>query len=110
MTMALTACNNGNKTESTGKKFNPVERQSSMSDDERAEAIAAKRASLDVDMDSILYSHGVRFAIVEPKTGGDITQDIADRISMKMLQIASQNGISGVGSYNFVLGRLSTTN
>ena len=104
MTMALTACNNGNKTESTGKKFNPVERQSSMSDDERAEAIAAKRASLDVDMDSILYSHGVRFAIVEPKTGGDITQDIADRISMKMLQIASQNGISGVGSYNFVLG------
>ena len=103
MTMAMTACN-GNKTENTGKKFNPTERTSSMTDSQREEALAAKRAALEVNIDSILYSHGVRFAIVEPKTGGDITQDIANRISMKMLQIASQNGISGVGSYNFVLG------
>ena len=102
--MTLTACTNGQKSETTGKKFNPTERTSSMTDSQREEALAAKRAALDVNIDSILYSHGVRFAIVEPKTGGDITQDIADRISMKMLQIASQNGISGVGCYNFVLG------
>lgn len=100
--IALTACNNGTKT--TGKKFNPTERTSSMTDSQREEALAQKRAALDVNIDSVLYGHGVRFAIVEPKTGGDITQDIADRISMKMLQIASQNGISGVGCYNFVLG------
>ena len=98
----MTACNNGTKT--TGKKFNPTERTSSMTDSQREEALAQKRAALDVNIDSVLYGHGVRFAIVEPKTGGDITQDIADRISMKMLQIASQNGISGVGCYNFVLG------
>ena len=102
--MTLTACTNGQKSETTGKKFNPTERTSSMTNSQREEALAAKRAALDVNIDSILYGHGVRFAIVEPKTGGDITQDIADRISMKMLQIASQNGISGVGCYNFVLG------
>lgn len=103
--VAMTACGgNNNGTAENKKKFNPVERQSSMSDDERTEAIAAKRASLDVDMDVVLYGHGVRFGIVEPQIQGDVTQDIADRISMKMLQIASENGISGAGSMNFVLG------
>ena len=104
--MAFVSCggnaNQGNTSKS--KKFNPTERQSSLSDSEREAAILRKRASLDVDIETVLYSHGVRFGIVEPKKQGDITQDIADRIAMKMLQIASENGISGAGSLIFVMG------
>lgn len=107
-TATLIACNGGaNQQETattTGTKFAPKERQSSMTDSERKAAIDKKRASLDIDVNTLLNSRGVRFAIVEPIIKGDITQDIADRISMKLLQIASQNGISGVGSYNFVFG------
>lgn len=99
--VAVVACGNtGN-----GKKFDPVERSGKLSIEERDAAIAQKQAELNINLDTLLYSHGVKFAVVEPKVQDeDITQDIADRISMKMLQIASQNGISGVGSYNFVLG------
>lgn len=104
--MAFVSCggnaNQGNT--SKNKKFNPTGRQSSLSDSEREAAILRKRASLDVDIETVLYSHGVRFGIVEPKKQGDITQDIADRIAMKMLQIASENGISGAGSLIFVMG------
>ena len=107
--MLITACNGGgNKQEAstapTGTKFAPTERQSSMTASQREAALAQKRASLDADLNTLLNNHGVRFAIVEPIIQGDITRDIADRISMKLLQIASQNGISGVGNYNFVFG------
>lgn len=98
--MALTACNGNDKN----KKFNPTERQSSMTDSEREAALAKKRAMLSPDLNTVLYSHNVRFGIVEPHIKGDITKDIADRISMKMLQIAAQNGISGAGNMSFVLG------
>lgn len=101
--MTIISCNGQNKSE--GKKFAPQERTSSLSAEERSEAIAKKKAEMEVDVEQLLYSHGVKFAVVQPKLQGeDITQDIADRISMKLLQIASQNGISGVGSYNFAFG------
>ena len=101
-----TACGNGSKNEqeATKNKFNPTERQSSMTDEARQEALAQKRALLSPDFSTLLYSHNVRFGIVEPRIQGDITQDVADRISMKMLQMAAQNGISGAGGMNFVLG------
>ena len=103
MGVAMASCGGQNKSE--GKKFAPQERTSSLSVEERDEALAKKRAEMEVDIEQLLYSHGVKFAIVQPKVEGkDITHNIADRISMKMLQIASQNGISGVGSYNFVMG------
>lgn len=103
MATVIISCNGQNKNE--GKKFTPQERTSSLSAEERNEAIAKKKAELEVNLDTLLYGHGVKFAVVQPKLQGeDITQDIADRISMKLLQIASQNGISGVGSYNFAFG------
>ena len=103
MAMAISSC--GEQKKSEGKKFAPQERTSSLSAEERNEAIAKKKAELEVNLDTLLYGHGVKFAVVQPKLQGeDITQDIADRISMKLLQIASQNGISGVGSYNFAFG------
>lgn len=104
--MALSSCNGNNKEASNGKKFNPTERQSSFSDEERAEAIAAKRASLQLNLDTLLYSHGVKFSVMRPKTQGtDITEDITERISIRLLEIACQNGISGIGENpGFVFG------
>lgn len=94
-----------NSCDSGGKKFAPQEKESKMSDSERADAIAKKRADLNT-VEGQLYSHGVKFSILEPKTvGEDITPDIAQKIGIKMLQIASQNGISGMGTApGFVLG------
>ena len=86
-------------------QFNPQERTSSLSSEEREYRLAEKRAELGFDLDSMLYSHGVKLSIVMPKVQGDITEDISKRMAMKMLQMASQNGMSGLGSCpNFVLG------
>ena len=105
--VALTIMSCGGQ-EKKGTKFAPKERTSSLSDSEREEAIAQKRAELlgGLNLDTLLYSHGVKFSIVQPKLQGeDITQDIADRLVMKMLQMACQNGISGLGTNpSFVLG------
>ena len=94
---------------SNGKKFTPKDRTTTkLSIEERDAAIAQKRAELlgGLNLDTLLYSHGVKFCIVQPKLQGeDITQDIADRIVMKMLQMACQNGISGMGTDpGFVMG------
>ena len=103
--IAIMSCGGQQKQ---GTKFAPNERESSLSDSERKAAIAQKRAELlgGLNLDTLLYSHGVKFCIVQPKVQGeDITQDISDRIVMKMLQIACQNGISGMGTNpGFVLG------
>ena len=100
--LGMAACRGDNK----GAKFAPKERESQMTDSERAEAIAQKRAEVIGGLDTMLYSHGVKFSILEPKTlGEDITPEIAKQIGVKMLQIASQNGISSMGNApGFVLG------
>lgn len=96
----LTSCNNGQE-----KKFNPTERTSSLSNEERELALEAKRAELNVNVDSLIHSHGVKFSILQPKIEGDITNDVADRLCIKMLEMACQNGISGLGTNpSFVLG------
>ena len=105
MAIVIVSCGGQQKQ---GTKFAPKERQSSLSDSERQAAIAQKRAELlgGLNLDTLLYSHGVKFSIIQPKVQGeDITQDISDRIVMKMLQMACQNGISGMGTNpGFVLG------
>ncbi len=105
MFMALSSCN-GNNKEANGKKFNPTERESKFTDEERAEAIAAKRASLLLNLDTLLYSNGVKFSVMRPKVqGNDINEDITERIAIKLLEIACQNGISGIGENpGFVFG------
>lgn len=105
MAVVITSCGGQQKQ---GTKFAPKERTSSLSDSERQAAIAQKKAELlgGLNLDTLLYSHGVKFSIVQPKVQGeDITQDIAERISMKLLQMACQNGISGLGENpKFVFG------
>ena len=106
----LAACGNGgnnNNTaeQNTGTKFAPQERTSSMTAEQREAAIAQKKAELNVDPVALLDIRNLRISILQPLINGDITENVADRISMKMLEIAAQNGISGLGTNpNFVLG------
>ena len=103
MAVVITSCGGQQKQ---GTKFAPKERTSSLTDSEREAAINQKRAELNIDLGEQLNSRGVKFSILQPVAQGeDITPDIAQRIAVKMLEIASQNGISGLGSApGFVLG------
>ncbi len=103
MGSVLLSCSGSDKK--TGTAFNPEERTSSLSTEERDQRLAQKRAELGVDLDSLVASHGVKLSIVMPKVQGDITQEVSERMAIKLLQMASQNGMSGLGSNpNFVLG------
>ena len=98
----ILSCSNGQKK---NKGFNPEERTSSLSIEERDQRLAQKRAELGFDLDSLVASHGVKLSIVMPKVQGDITEEVSKRMAIKMLQMASQNGMSGLGTNpNFVLG------
>lgn len=98
----ILSCSSGQKK---NKGFNPEERTSSLSIEERDQRLAQKRAELGFDLDSLVASHGVKLSIVMPKVQGDITEEVSKRMAIKMLQMASQNGMSGLGTNpNFVLG------
>ena len=99
----ILSCSSGGQKK--GKGFNPEERTSSLSIEERDQRLAQKRAELGFDLDSLIASHGVKLSIVMPKVQGDITEEVSKRMAIKMLQMASQNGMSGLGTNpNFVLG------
>ena len=100
---ALSSCsgnsNENNQPQYTGTSFAPKERTSSLSDEDRQAAIAAKKASLTVDMATALNSRGVKLSVLPPiPQGEDITEAIAERIAVKLLQITTANGIGGLGN------------
>ena len=96
------SCSSG---QNKNKSFNPTERTSSLSLEEHDQRLANLRAKFGVDLDSLVSSHGVKLSIVMPEVQGDITEEVSKRMAIKMLQMASQNGISGLGTNpNFVLG------
>lgn len=97
----MTSC--GSDGGEKGKKFAPAEKQSSMTDTERAEAIDRKRASLNVNMDSILNFSGVKFSVMPPATGDGVSQAASERLATRIINIAARNGIGGL-SVNPVLG------
>ena len=88
---------------SKGTKFTPSEKESKMSDDERQNKIAEKKASLNVSLDSILTFDGVKFSVMPPATGDGITQQASERLATKIIDIAAANGIGGL-AVNPVLG------
>lgn len=93
-TLFLISCGENNNK----RKFNPQDRtSSSLSTKDREIAIEAKRNSLlPLNTDSMIASHGVKFSILPPATPEDITENISERFTSKMIQIASQNGITGL--------------
>lgn len=88
----LTACSDNKK------RFNPEDRTtSSMSAAERQAAIEAKRRSLlPVDIDSLITAHSVTFSVLPPAVTENVPEAASDKLASKMIQIASQNGVSGL--------------
>lgn len=81
-----------------GKKFAPQERVSTMTDDQRQEAIAQKRAENSLQVEDV-YKHDIKINVVEPTIQGDeISPDLSRKFAVKMLEIASKNGVSGTGT------------
>lgn len=98
--LALCSCGGSG---SKGTKFAPAEKESTMSDDERQNKIAEKKASLNVSLDSILNLDGLKFSVMPPATGDGVTQAASERLATKIINIAAANGIGGI-AVNPVLG------
>lgn len=92
--LMLTACGGAEKK----KGFNPKDRTTtSMSIEERDAAIEAKRAEVaEVNIETLLSPHSIRMTVLPPAVGSEIDKGICEKVAMKLLQIASKNGISGV--------------
>lgn len=91
----LVACNG----KQTGVKFSPEKKVSKLTEQEREKAILKKRKELsDLNIDTLLLSNNIKLTILSPKPQGEITQDVSKFAETKMLQIACQNGISGLGT------------
>lgn len=99
--LTMVSCGNSGK----GTKFNPQEKESSMSADERKAAIEAKKQSLNVDVSSMMNANGVKLSVLPPAPSGDITEAISEKIGVKMLGLIAANGIGGVNNVpGFALG------
>lgn len=93
LSLVLVSCGNNTK-QSQGTTFAPQERTSSLSEAEREQALAEKRAIVDVE--TLVSPHSVRMTILPPALTEDITESVCESIIMQMLRIASANGIAGI--------------
>ncbi len=98
--IALSSCNNATtETNTDGTKFNPTERTSKMSDSEREAAISAKQASLNINIKALLESRGVKLTVLPPEVDGkELTEELVQKIAIKMINICTTNGIGGIGN------------
>ena len=85
-----------------GKKFNPQGReQVFISDADRQEAIAKKKAELDslnIDTEKLVFENNIKLTVLPPAPNGDLTLSASKAMAAKMLQITAQNGIGGYGN------------
>lgn len=102
--LLLASC--GGKSNDNVKTFAPQDRTtSSLSEEERSAAINAMKSATNADLQQMLYSHDVKFSVLQPVANGDITEGIAQKMASKLLAMASANGISGMGNApGFALG------
>lgn len=92
----LVACNGGNQK---GVKFAPKERVSNLTEQERKEAISQKRSELSgLNIDTLLLANNIKLTVLSPKPKDEITLEVSKLAETKMIQIACQNGISGLGT------------
>ncbi len=103
--ICFSACNSDAKQEEKkeGKKFAPKEKQSSMTQEERTAAIAERKASLVVNVDSIMMLDGVKFSVLPPTVNAETPQQASEMLVTRLISIAAQNGIGGLPT-NPVLG------
>ncbi len=102
--IGLVSC--GSKSDRQGVKFAPKEETESMSVEERAEKIAALKNQKLLNAQSLLNPHDIQISIIIPTVKGrNEFPEIGERLATKMLAMAAENGISGLGvSSSFVLG------
>jgi len=103
MMLGLAACENvtNSKQKSRGKRFNPTERTSRFTDEEREKKIAEKRAALDsiqLDMETLVFENNIKLTVLPPIAQGDINANASQVIAVKMMQIVAQNGVGGYGN------------
>lgn len=93
-------------TEKKGTAFNPKENESELTTAERQAAIAAKKNSLNVNVDLILSLEGVKFSVLPPEVNANLSEQACARLTSKIVNIAAENGVGGFCT-NPVLGLIS---
>lgn len=91
--VVMAACDN-----TSGKKYNPERRESSMSDSLRKEAIEAQKAALNIDPAAMMDTRNVKLSVLPPAATGDITEDMSEHIGVRMLEMIAANGIGGLNT------------
>lgn len=88
------------------KKFAPEEKTETMTVEERSKKIDDLKDKKSVDVSDLLNPRDIQISVIVPDVKGtNVSEDMGDRIAVKMLQIAAENGLSGLGvSSAFVLG------
>ena len=108
--LMLSACGGSGEqaqTEKKGTAFAPKEKESTLSDSERAAAIAAKKESLaGLNVDSMLMMDGVNFSVLPPEVNDNLPLSAVETLSTRIMGIAGQNGVGGLCT-NPVLGLIS---
>lgn len=98
--LILCACNKPQQ----GKVYQPRQKQSTMTDEQRQAAIEQKKAEMNGLLDSASYQNAVKLTIWVPKITEIFPKEAAETLGARMLQITSQNGIAGYGGNpSFVL-------
>lgn len=80
------------------KKFNPKDRTTvNMNAEEKAAAVERLKESMSIDIDSMLYSNGIKMSVLPPSSES-LTQQQKEYMGAKMLQMLAQNGVGGVNN------------
>ena len=80
------------------KKYSPQQPSSTMSDEQRQEAIEAKKAEISIDPHEMMTGNDVKLTVLPPVASGDITEELSEYIGVKMLEIIAANGIGGLNN------------
>ncbi len=98
--LLLVSCGgNSSSNKPSGTAFAPKDRTTvEMSETERRNAIEAKKAENGVNLNVALDSNNVKLNVMPPFPEGDITEDISERIAVKMLHLTTANGIGGLNN------------
>lgn len=97
MALLATATSCGGSGSTDGKKFNPQQKESSMTNAERQAAIAKKRNSLATVDSALIFGNCIKLTILKPRPQGPVTEQMSDLVRQRMLDMVTSNGIGGLG-------------
>jgi hypothetical protein len=90
------ACQENNE-KPAGTTYNPKPKNSVLSEEQRREAIDKKREALHGRLASDDYKNAVKLTIMVPKITEEFTDQSAELMASRMLQITAANGVAGYG-------------